>query len=173
MAEATKREKRADHAWIDANGNAVDDIEMAVGNSYTAIATGKTIAHVLAGLKPGKPNTMFAVFGLRTLMTNEASQARTKGLDEVEALKTRLAETVDGQWQVPATREGGSTLNVEMFAKAVGQVKNLDAAGIEARRTKAEADPAWARQVLRDVPDIAQAYRALMGRAPTLSLDDV
>ena len=48
-ANTAKREKRADHAYVDAAGKAVDDQEVATGVSYTDKATKKSIVFQVPG----------------------------------------------------------------------------------------------------------------------------
>lgn len=171
----SKTRQVAKHELVDVNGNLVDDEEHATGIRYTDLATGESFEHQVGG-SPGAASTMLAIFGAKTLATNEASQARQKGAEgdaQVQAIKDRFALIGGGQW-VDRTREGvGAKVDLDALAKAICTA--MVAAGKpqpdEAEvRLKLE-DKGFARQV-RQVPQINQEYARLVGRQGK-TLDDV
>lgn len=180
------REKVADHEFIDLGGNEVEETETATGYRYTLVAL------------PNEPFTwqwdqanelerkLLALFGAKTLATNETSQIRNakknKGLDttreQLDALKDRFQMVRDGQW-VDRTREGGVRVDKPKLAAAIVQVK-IDIKKItEAQRDaeyattlqKLEEDPEYLRKT-RQVPEVQKAYAAAMGRT-TATVNDL
>lgn len=182
--EVVKR-KLAEHALVDANGNTVESEEEATGMSYKIVKdkdTGEAVdlpAFIWqSGLPAGTPACMMAIFGAKTLATNESSQARNgkesaSAEGQMEAVRERFALIDSGKW-VDRTREGvGAKIDKDALAGAVVEVaeaqgKTADYAKI---RQKLEDDAAFVRAV-RQVPAITTAYAARAGR-PTKSLDDV
>jgi hypothetical protein len=182
--EITKA-KRANHELIDASGAVVETEEVATGIRYTLLANNQSFEYQ-TGLEPGKASTMLAIFGAKTLATNETSAARnnTKGAaspdEQMDAVRERFALLETGAW-VDRTREGvGAKVDPDMLAEALTQVKEAtggfkagdDAASYKGRvRQKIEDDKKWARGASK-IPEVAAAYAKLAGR-PIASLDDL
>ena len=126
MATTPKREIRAEHSYLDRSGAVVDDEEAAVGCRYKDLATGGTIDWLAPdGVDAGSETALIYIFGLKTLMTNEASQARQGGLDGKEQLagiSDRLNFIRSGQGWVDRTREGGPKLDLDTLSQALANV---------------------------------------------------
>lgn len=125
--EVSKRQV-AKHSLLNATGEVVEDIKDATGIRYQDIQSGKTFDYQM------KPNSagllMFALFGARTLATNEASAVRQvakkageadNGGDQVEAIRERFEMIDSGEW-VDRTREGGVRIDRDTLAKAAVNV---------------------------------------------------
>jgi phosphoribosylformylglycinamidine (FGAM) synthase PurS component len=184
--EAAKRQV-AKHSLLDTQGAVVEDFEDATGVRYQDVETGKTIDFQL------KANTdatrMLALFGARTLMTNEASAVRQKegksgtGALQVQAIEERLAlifgtDGNGGQW-VDRTREGGPRIDQQALADAVCEVmiaggkfapEDRDAKRAKLLETWA-ADPKKVG-VAHSVPAVRDAYARLVGRTAK-TVDDL
>ena len=172
-----KREKVASHEFIDANGVEVEETETATGYRYTLVA------------RPSDPfvwqwekandaeRRMLALFGAKTLATNETSQIRNakknKGLDTTDeqllALRDRFKMVNEGQW-VDRTREGGIRVDKAKLAAAIvqvlmdlGKITKADEGNVYATKLKElEENPDYLRKS-RQVAEVAAAYAALMG----------
>lgn len=184
--EVVKR-KIADHALVDASGTEVDTEELATGISYKIVRDKETGEAVdlpafifqVPNAQPGSAATMLAIFGAKTLATNESSQARNAKGDnspaaQLEAVKERFALLTSGTW-VDRTREGGFQ-KTDKDALAGAVIDAAKAAGkpepdYAAVRQKLEEDEKFVRAV-KSVPAIAQAYAVRVGRQGK-SLDDV
>lgn len=121
--EETSKRKVAEHLLLAADGTTVDDIEDAHGIRYVDIASGGSFDYML------KPNShgarMLALFGARTLATNEASGARQKdgsSQDQLDAIKERF-DYIDTQnaW-ADRTREVGARWDLPTLASAAVNV---------------------------------------------------
>lgn len=174
--EVVKR-KVAKHELLDASGAVVEDEKLATGIRYTLLANSQTF-DFQTGLDAGNANTMLAVFGAKTLATNETSAARnnTKGEaspdEQIAAVHERFALIQTGEW-VDRTREGvGAKVDPDALCEAIGQVliseaKIDDATWVASKkaevRQRIEDDKLYARKA-RSIPAVASAYAALVGR---------
>lgn len=172
------RKKVADHYLIDANGAKVEDEELATGIGYQIVGTAKSFEFQVGGAA-GQPATMLAVFGAKTLATNESSAARNRKEDpadaegQMEAVRERFTLIGTGKW-VDRTRDGvGAKIDLDALAGAIVDVATAagKAADYAAFRQKLEEDPAF-KKMVRQVPAIATAYAARVGRQ-SKTLDDV
>lgn len=176
--------KLAEHLLIGADGNSVDDEESAVGISYKIIrdkATGESVdlpAFTYTHGQNPDADRMLALFGAKTLATNESSAARNSkdgggAADQMEAVRERFALIASGKW-VDRSRDGvGAKIDKDALAAAIVAVaaaanKQLDMLVV---RQKLEDDPAFVKAT-RQVPAIATEYANRAGR-PAKSLDDV
>lgn len=181
-AESTGQERvrKAIHAWLLPDGGATKSIVLATGASYTDKVTGEVATWQLPGASAGSVPTMLALFGLRTLMTNTASQAyqaRQRGEpdvgSEVENINERLAEIKDSVWG--AERAGGGLgrgINIVALVDAIEEVaskkkKPFDRAKVLQRVTE---DQKYRRDV-KSIPEVAVAY-AKRTAGTGKSLDD-
>lgn len=176
--EEPAKRKVARHWLVNANGAKVDDEESATGIGYQVLGSSGEFTYQ-TGLTAGSREAMLAVFGAKTLATNESSQARNnaKGAasadEQMEAVRERFALLDTGKW-VDRTREGvGAKIDKDALAGAIVAVagtagKTLDYAAV---RQKLEEDAAFVRAT-RQVPAIATEYAARAGR-PAKSLEDV
>lgn len=176
--EVSVKRKVAEHALVDAQGNVVETEEEANGISYTLLAVPAKPFTWQYGANPAA-DKMLAIFGAKTLATNETSQARhnSKGEaspdEQIEAVVERFGLIATGKW-VDRTREGvGAKIDKDALAGCIVEVagksgKTLDYATV---RQRLEEDGAFVRTA-RAVPAIREAYEARVGRA-TKTLDDV
>lgn len=181
-----KRDQRAKHELLDASGTVGDDDlseEQAHGIRYTLLANGKSFDYQYG--KSGDADRMLALFGAKTLCTNETSAARnnTKGEaspdEQIAAVEERFALLSTGVW-VDRTREGvGAKLDPDALAQAIvdvllgeGKIEKgaADATRAE-RRAKIEADAAWGRKI-RTFPPVAARYNEIVGRS-VATVDDL
>jgi hypothetical protein len=176
--EPAKR-KVADHWLIDADGNKVDDEEVATGIGYQVVGS-KAPFTFQTGQAAGTAAAMLAVFGAKTLATNESSAARNRKDDpadadgQMEAVAERFALIGTGKW-VDRTREGvGAKIDLDALAGAIIAVaeaadpsKVPDYAKV---RQKLEEDVGF-RKTVRQVPAIATEYANRAGR-PAKTLAD-
>ena len=180
-----KRVAVAEHEFIDATGNAVDDGESAQGYRYTLLANSDTFDWYWSMANEDE-RRMLAIFGAKTLATNETSQARNnpKGsgsaTEQMEALRERFTMVRNGQW-VDRSREGAVTkIDKDALAKAICQVlvakgkatqAEIDA-GIKATKRQQLEDDATYLRKSRQVPEVAIAYAAIVGRQ-VATVDDL
>ncbi len=177
--------KLAEHGYIGQDGTAVEDEEVAFGITYRIIrdkATGEAV-----DLKPftytygANPDAdrMLAIFGAKTLATNESSAARNgkdgnSAQDQMDAVGERFALLGTGKW-VDRTRDGvGAKIDLDALAGAIIAVaeqadpnKVPDYAKV---RQKLEEDLTF-RKTVRQVPAIATEYANRAGR-PAKTLAD-
>lgn len=173
----TATRKVADHGLIDAQGGKVEDEESATGISYQVVGSAKPFTWQY-GANPDA-DRMLAIFGAKTLATNESSAARNRKEDpadadgQMEAVAERFALLATGKW-VDRTREGvGAKIDKDALAGAIVQVasaagKTVDYAVV---RQKLEEDPVFVRAT-RQNAEIAAEYAKRAGR-PVKTLDDV
>lgn len=175
---------------VDANGQivVVENEEQATGIRYHHLDSGKTFDYIINGITAGTEAAMFAVFGAKTLATNEASAVRQKDEtgDQVGAIQDRFSLIATGKW-VDRTREGPK-MNLDALAEAATQVlietdnpaqpgtkllDGNDAAAVGAKkaslREKLE-DPKFVAQV-RQVQGVAAKYAMLTGKASKTAAD--
>lgn len=117
--EKVSKRQVAKHILL-ANGGTSDDLDFDGADSirYVDIESGQTIDYKPAN---DKATLMLALFGARTLATNEASAARQKdasGIEQIEAIRERFALIDSGVW-VDRTREGGPRIDPKLAAQAL------------------------------------------------------
>jgi hypothetical protein len=166
----------AKHYLLNANGDVVDSEEEATGIRYVQIATSEQFDWQVPNAKPGTAETMVAIFGAKTLATNEASQVRNNpkgggGDDEqMAAIRDRFELLGNGKW-VDRSREGVATVNKDALAEAIVRVllsesriqeDEVDESKAKLRQ-KLDDDPGYVRTV-RLHPKVTQEYATLVGR---------
>jgi len=181
--EENVKRQVAKHHLLGADGKTVDSPEDAHGARYVDIATGQTIDWLY---KPGTDAArMMALFGVKTLMTNEASAVRQKDPDgdQVAAINDRLAliygtDGNGGTW-VDRTREGvGAAIDKPQLATAAievmlgqGQITEQQKGDVYAKLLKKlEEDKGFVRTV-RATDGVNAAYARLVGKAPKSAAD--
>jgi hypothetical protein len=155
--------------------------EEATGIRYTQVGSGAKFEIDIAGLPEGAKN-MLAIFGAKTLATNEASQARNgKYADEAGqllAIQERfdlIAGKTTGapQW---VDRTGGERkIDLDVMAQAMTNVagkkgKTGQALEVAFWRSKLDAED-FVRKI-RNVTEFKNEYAALQGRQ-VATVDDV
>lgn len=180
-----KRAAVAEHEFVDSNGEPVDDGESAQGYRYTLLANSDTFDWYWAKANEDE-RRMLALFGAKTLATNETSQARNnpKGTgsaaEQMEALRERFTMLRNGQW-VDRSREGAVTkIDKDALAEAICQVlvakgkatESDIAGGIKAAKRQLLEDDATYLRKSRQVPEVAIAYAAIVGRQ-VATVDDL
>lgn len=176
-AEPLKR-KVAEHYLIDAAGATVESEEEATGIGYKLLALAdQPFTYQIPGAKAGDPQTMLAIFGAKTLATNETSQARnnSKGAaspqEQRDAVAERFALIETGKW-IDRTREGvGAKVDKDALAMAIKEANPQLTRTVEEVRAKLESDPTYLRNA-RQVGEVAAAYARIVGR-PTKTVDDL
>jgi hypothetical protein len=109
----------AKHFLLNAAGEVVENETEATGIRYQQLSTGDTFDYQISDAA----KTMLAVFGAKTLATNESSQVRNnpKGAggdaEQMEAIRNRFALLDQGEW-VDRTREGGAAVNKDWLCEA-------------------------------------------------------
>lgn len=173
--EATEvtRKAVAKHFLLDAQGDVTEDETKATGIRYTQISTGTVFDYQVSQAAM----TMLAVFGSKTLATNEASQVRNnpKGGggdgEQMEAIRNRFALLDQGEW-VDRTRTPGAMVDRDALAESIimvmledGKITAEQAAGdAKAKvRQKLEDDAAYL-STARQHPRVAANYAKLKGR---------
>lgn len=190
-APAAKKVKAvAKHELLDSASAICEKEEDAHGMRYTLLANGETFDYVCGA--NADADRMLAVFGAKTLATNETSQARNsaKGAasadEQIQAVRDRFATLATGVW-VDRSREGGAKVDKDALAEAICQVQvgagaktkagdlitdDFVAAGYKALvRQKLEDDQAFLRTA-RNMPAVTAAYAALVGRS-VATVDDL
>jgi hypothetical protein len=169
----TSKRAVAKHFMLDAAGVVTEDETLAKGIRYTHLATGRTFDYML---KDGPSKDMLAIFGAKTLATNEASAMRQKegdNSDQVGAIEERFALIDTGQW-VDRTREGGPRTDRDALALAAAEIFGeaqspaWDEAQVAAQakvlRDKIEADPKLIT-FLGKVTGVSARYAQKVGKA--------
>jgi hypothetical protein len=189
---ATKR-KIAEHTLLGADGSTVETEEEARGYSYKLLANGETFVWQWNDA-PEAERIMLAIFGAKTLATNEVSQVRNgkefKDSDDpaqydkgIEALRSRFADIRDGKWMDRTKASGESRVNKDQLSEAICQVlvgagkKTQDEVdnGYKATvRERLENDSEWMNKV-RKQPDVAAEYARIAGKSAkaTMTVDDL
>jgi hypothetical protein len=185
--EVTRR-KVAEHNLIGADGVVVESEEDADGIKYDLIGGSKPFTWNYSQANEAE-RKLLAIFGAKTLATNETSQirngAKTKGDpvpgadEQIGAVAERFALLRAGQW-VDRTREGAAVrIDKDALAEAIIQVM-LAAGKITddqvgdtkaAKRQQLEDDPTYMRKA-RQVPEVATAYARIVGRT-TATVNDL
>lgn len=178
------KRKVANHAYLDAAGAVVEDEKEATGIRYTLLALPDQPFEWQSGLGAGESNTMLAVFGAKTLATNETSAARnnTKGeaspMEQITAVRERFALVASGEW-VDRTGGAGAKVDLDALAEAiVQQVESegklpdgTDAGAYKAKvRQKLDDDKVWARKS-RTHSGVSARYAQIVGRTQATTDD--
>lgn len=187
------KRKIAEHTLLGQDGSTVETEEEARGYSYKLMANGETFTWQWdQAAEPER--VMLAIFGAKTLATNEVSQVRNgkeyKDSDDpaqydkaIEALRGRFADLRDGKWMDRAREGGGARINKDQLSEAICEVlveagKKTDQEvqdGYKATvRQRLEDDAEWLAKV-RKQPDVAVAYARIAGRTAgkTMTVDDL
>lgn len=172
--------KVAEHSYLDASGNVVETEEEATGIRYHIVSTGETFDHQTGG-KAGEPLTMKAVFGCKTLATNEASAFKQKNGHydgAIESIAERFALIDSGQF-VDRSRDGvGAKMDLDALAEAICIV--LVKAGAATQEQIDQGGKAKVREKLEDKAQVAKAkktdgvmpeYTRLVGKPATSAAD--
>lgn len=173
-AEAKKVKKVAEHDLVDVKNGVVDSEEDADGIRYTLVANNKSFTWQWSEAED-QERRMLALFGAKTLATNERSQAFQKGADadgQLEAVVERFGIIRAGQW-VDRTREGGvgRAIDKDALAEAIvrvllasGKITQAQVGDVKAtKRQQLEDDAAYVRKA-RQVPEVADEYIAIVGK---------
>jgi hypothetical protein len=187
------RDRVAEHSYLDDEGNEVEAEEAATGYQYVLKSDSDTPLEFSWFWKEANEieKRMLAIFGAKTLATNESSQVRNnekiKGTDEagpdaqMEAVKARFAEFRKDppQW-MDRTREGAAVrIDKNALAGAICDVLVHDGKKTQADvdqghyakvLQKLEEDPTYVRKA-RQVPAVSEAYAKRVGRT-VASVDD-
>jgi hypothetical protein len=169
--ETTSRKQVAKHYLLDAQGNVTEDEMQATGIRYVQLSTNDTFDYQVSETA----KLALAVFGSKTLATNEASQVRNnpKGggsdAEQMAAIRDRFTKLDAGEW-VDRTREVAPP-NLDAMAEAAIVVMLADSkiaadqvGDIKAKvRQKLDDDPKYLT-VLRNHPRIPGEYAKLIGR---------
>jgi hypothetical protein len=174
----------AKHELLDASGNLVENEEEATGIRYTLLANNQAF-DFQSGMTPGERNTLLAIFGAKTLATNESSAMRnsTKGAaspdEQIDAVRERFALLETGKW-VDRAREGiGAKIDLDALANAICTVMvaegkwtndQVQSEKLAAVRQKLDDDKTYARNA-RKHPPFAAEYARIKGAAQ-VSTDD-
>jgi hypothetical protein len=178
--ENSKKRSVATHALLNSAGEVVDDEESASGARYTLNALPTTPVDYQYGQNPNA-DKLFALFGFKTLATNETSQVRNnlKGdagpAAQLEAVNSRMALVKTGQW-LDRTREPGvGAINKDALVRAIatyatenGQPLSDDK--LVALRQKVEEDKVYVKGV-RSHTRIAALYAAETGKPQVTDQD--
>jgi hypothetical protein len=202
-AKKPSRDRVAKHEYLDAEGNVVESEEAAEGYRYSMDGDDADNPLVFewywAEANPIEQR-MVAIFGVKTLATNESSQLRnnlkykTKAADgswvysdeasqenQMAAVKDRFAfmRKDPPQW-MDRTREGPAVrIDKQALAEALCEVlvregkktqADIDQGHLSKVIQKFEDDPSFVKKA-RSVPAVQEAYAKRIGRA-TASLDD-
>lgn len=167
------RKAVAKHFLLDQGGEVTDDETKATGIRYLQISTGTQFDYQISDAA----KLMLAVFGAKTLATNEASQVRNnpKGAggdqEQMEAIRNRFALLDQGEW-VDRTRTPGAMVDKDALAEAVIMVMVEDQKITEEQasgdakakvRQKLEDDPTYLTTV-RQHPRVTANYAKIKGR---------
>lgn len=177
-ATKPKREAKAEHEYLDADGAVQENIEQATGIRYTDKATGEVFDWQVPGVTAGSVAAMFAVFGAKTRAINACSAARqmrkrdnTFTSSDVAYAREVFGECKDGQWTAPSEGTArGPKYDLDILSEVI--VDALEAAGKTPDRAtikaKLESDMAYRRGAMQ-VREIADAYNAKVGKTqPTV-----
>lgn len=175
----------AKHEYLDSNGQTVEAEEEADGYRYTLLGNDQSAEWSYSKASEDEKR-MFAIFGVKTLCTNESSQVRNKkenkGKDsddlQIAAVRARLELIRDGKW-VDMTREGGLAVDRPKLATALVNMQILAGKYGEDQRDAKFADAlrrfeeeAGYMAKVRKVPQVADEYSKLQGKT-AVTLDDL
>lgn len=173
-----KKEQLADHGLLDAAGAVTKDMQVAQSITYNLKdLPGEVVTYTYGNSPDG--DRMLALFGAKTLATNESSQARQKlgttGTEQQQIawVRERFGLLETGQW-VDKTREGFSRawdkdiLADIIVASAAANGKTVDVAAI---RAKLDSDEQWYKDC-QLVPQYADEYRKQTNK-PVKAVSDI
>jgi len=179
MANATTTDdsdRIAKHLLIDATGGVVDEPEQAAGIRYIHVKGGQTFDYQPTN---DTAKTMLALFGAKTLATNEASRVRQQnkqasGDEQVDAIRSRFDLIESGKW-VDRTRVAGPRYDHPTLAMAAANVYKASARGAQDSRDEAAIANAMAAKLAVDADGdyqkklvgtagVPEKYRELVGR---------
>lgn len=176
-----KKRQVALHALLNSAGAEVDDEESANGARYTLVAKANDPVDYQYGQNPAA-DKLLAIFGFKTLATNETSQVRNNpkgdaGPDaQLEAVKARLELVKGGQWLdrtrepgVPAINKAALVRAIQTYATENG--RPLSDEQVIALTQKVEEDKAYVKGV-RAHTRIAALYAEETGK-PQVTMDDI
>jgi len=182
----TTRARIADHEWLDKDGAVVDAEEAAYGYRYTLKDVAESFEWNFDKASEDA-RRMLALFGAKTLATNESSGVRNSDKyngdpnSQMDSVKSRFATIESGQWT--EEREGGGVavrIDKDALAQAICLVlvaegkktqADIDSGHKAKVRQKLEDDPQYVRKT-RQVPQVATEYAKIVGR-PTATVDDL
>lgn len=179
-----EKSKRADHELLDVQGNVVENEEEANGIRYTLVALPERPFTYQFG-QSADADKLLAMFGAKTLCTNESSAVRNspKGEgtaeEQIDAVMERFALLQTGKW-VDRTREGvGTKVDLDAYAQAIANVfisegklteEQVKTEKLAAIRQKLDDDKAYARKA-RQHPPFAAEYAKIKGSAQVTTDD--
>lgn len=167
-----KRAQRAKHEYLDAGGSPTKAMSEACGVKYTDIATGENFEFLIPGATAGSPQTMLAVFGAKTLATNEASQVRqavARGEEvegsEVDGIIARFDLLEKGTWREVGEGRIGVKVDRDALAAAIveAQAKLGKTRDLLEIRQRLDDDVAFFRKA-RKADDVTAIYNAKVGK---------
>ena len=184
----TPRVAVADHQYLDAQGNVIQEDGESTGTGYRyTLLSNKETFDWQWDLANENERRMFALFGVKTLATNMTSQARNnvKGAasdaEQMEALRSRFNHVRnEGTW-LPEREGGPAVAKIDKPKLATAIVNVLIAKG---KLTESDRDSTYAAKLqmleedatylrkARQVPDVAIAYAAIVGRQ-TATVEDL
>lgn len=180
-----EKSKRAEHELLDAQGNVVEDEEDANGIRYTLVAMPDRPFTYQFGAN-ATVDKFLAMFGAKTLCTNESSAVRNspKGEgtaeEQIDAVGDRFALLSTGKW-VDRTREGvGAKVDLDALANAIVNVmvsegkltqEQVTGGKLAEYRKKVDDDKVWARKARQHTPFAAE-YARIKGSTSTATTDD-
>jgi hypothetical protein len=189
----TSKNRIATHEWLGPNGGVVDDIEDAIGYQYKLLVNGETFNWLLSQATDSERN-MCALFGVKTLCTNEVSGVRNSKEnrnnpdptiydDAIEAVRTRFALIRnENQWE--RTREatvGVPRVDRDKLAEAICQVlvkaqkktqQEVDDGYKATVRQRLDDDAEWLGK-MRKFPPVLAAYTLLVGKDSGITVDSM
>lgn len=175
MATETETSKRAlaKHTLITVNGGETEDETEADGIGYKHLRTNGSFSWAWSEANEAE-RKMLAIFGAKTLCTNEASQVKQKTGTEVDPtpmIAERFALIRSGAW-VDRTREGFA-VNLDALAGALFDVLTGKghAADYQTLRDKMESDKDFVKKVKSNT-EVNAKYIERVGR-PTASIDEL
>src|SRR5262245_49082790 len=139
-AQKPKRDRVAQHDWLDKDGNVVEDEESAFGYRYTINGVAEPFEWYIEKASEDA-RRMLALFGVKTLSTNESSGVRNSDKysgnveDTMAAVLARFANIEEGKWT--EEREGGVAVRIDKDALAEAICRVLVA---EHKKTQADID---------------------------------
>jgi hypothetical protein len=181
-----ERKQVAEHALIDAGGNAVETEEEASGIRYTLLENGEVFVWQWADATEAE-RKLVGLFGAKTLATNETSQARNnpKGSatadEQIAAVRERFALIRDGKWVDRSGGGVGTRINREQLASAVCKVlvdngkktqDEIDNGYWATVRQRLDDDAEWLAK-MRKYPPVAAAYALLVGKDTGTTVDNM
>lgn len=184
---ATAKKQIAEHSLLNAAGETADDFDDgAVASRYVDKASGLTVDWDYTKASEDAKR-MLALFGWRTLATNEASKVRQREdgqdtpQDQVDAIKARTDLVESGVW-VDRTREAGPKYDIATLATAAVNVLvgdgRIAAGDNEAKNAtyakffEAMTQDAAKVTTVRQVKGVEDEYKRLKGKK-TATMDDL